>query len=187
MGELVGGGYTLLYVYYLVWYTDLGGRGVFRRLTSLLYVKVGIITSLDVPRYNAFHISGFSRDCHPWYGCLLGAWKTLWRRGSVSRPEWWVILRWGLWERSCFLSKWVPLVWWQLLFGSASNLRWPRGLSRPLRWGDMLTRMSFWLSPLWAVVFYVGYCLFEWRAAMWWKRWLLEWYRWKQLQHYLSD
>ena len=27
---------TLLYVYYLVWYTDLGGRGVFRRLTSLL-------------------------------------------------------------------------------------------------------------------------------------------------------
>ena len=36
MGELVGGGYTLLYVYYLVWYTDLGGRGVFRRLTSLL-------------------------------------------------------------------------------------------------------------------------------------------------------
>ena len=37
MGELVGGGYTLLYVYYLVWYTDLGGRGVFRRLTSLLY------------------------------------------------------------------------------------------------------------------------------------------------------
>ena len=38
MGELVGGGYTLLYVYYLVWYTDLGGRGVFRRLTSLLFV-----------------------------------------------------------------------------------------------------------------------------------------------------
>ena len=36
MGELVGGGYTLLYIYYLVWYTDLGGRGVFRRLTSLL-------------------------------------------------------------------------------------------------------------------------------------------------------
>ena len=32
-----GGGYTLLYVYYLVWYTDLGGRGVFRRLTSLLF------------------------------------------------------------------------------------------------------------------------------------------------------
>ena len=39
MGELVGGGYTLLYVYYLVWYTDLGGRGVFRRLTSLLFLK----------------------------------------------------------------------------------------------------------------------------------------------------
>ena len=29
---------TLLYVYYLVWYTDLGGRGVFRRLTSLLFI-----------------------------------------------------------------------------------------------------------------------------------------------------
>ena len=40
MGELVGGGYTLLYVYYLVWYTDLGGRGVFRRLTSLLFKDV---------------------------------------------------------------------------------------------------------------------------------------------------
>ena len=31
---------TLLYVYYLVWYTDLGGRGVFRRLTSLLFIFI---------------------------------------------------------------------------------------------------------------------------------------------------
>ena len=45
MGELVGGGYTLLYVYYLVWYTDLGGRGVFRRLTSLLFVLVSVCWS----------------------------------------------------------------------------------------------------------------------------------------------
>ena len=50
MGELVGGGYTLLYVYYLVWYTDLGGRGVFRRLTSLL-LHDDVIKWKHFPRY----------------------------------------------------------------------------------------------------------------------------------------
>ena len=57
MGELVGGGYTLLYVYYLVWYTDLGGRGVFRRLTSLLFKNI----------------------CHlQWQVNLMGAFTLLW-------------------------------------------------------------------------------------------------------------
>ena len=63
MGELVGGGYTLLYVYYLVWYTDLGGRGVFRRLTSLLWLEVfdfdsdiifqSLVSSVNV-RYHSY-------------------------------------------------------------------------------------------------------------------------------------
>ena len=50
---------TLLYVYYLVWYTDLGGRGVFRRLTSLLLaniVKVWNSIWLEFCRNQAWHL-----------------------------------------------------------------------------------------------------------------------------------
>ena len=43
---------TLLYVYYLVWYTDLGGRGVFRRLTSLLYIDVVLSLFVDIIHKN---------------------------------------------------------------------------------------------------------------------------------------
>ena len=42
---------TLLYVYYLVWYTDLGGRGVFRRLTSLLFTKLLIPLDTCIPSF----------------------------------------------------------------------------------------------------------------------------------------
>ena len=47
---------TLLYVYYLVWYTDLGGRGVFRRLTSLLFINTIIFISIIIIIYY-YHLS----------------------------------------------------------------------------------------------------------------------------------
>ena len=66
MGELVGGGYTLLYVYYLVWYTDLGGRLVFRRLTSLLYMLLlqGIYSQNDTMKIHSVLMNdGLVQDC----------------------------------------------------------------------------------------------------------------------------
>ena len=59
MGELVGGGYTLLYVYYLVWYTDLGGRGVFRRLTSLLFTTSCAASDENFVKMMTQHLSGY--------------------------------------------------------------------------------------------------------------------------------
>ena len=48
---------TLLYVYYLVWYTDLGGRGVFRRLTSLLFKVIR-----QISRSHGAEIAEFDPD-----------------------------------------------------------------------------------------------------------------------------